>query len=181
MKIRPEARHALLPLLLLSLLLSCGCGKGSTRPKADSNIVEACELIASTELEAIIGGKVGEPESKRMGKPGGDFWTSNCNWYAEEKSISLSILIGPHRNAEGGTSALATYEATMKASLGDGFSLTAVPGIGEAAGWAEGVKQLTVFQGSYRLIITVSSPDLDGPGALSVATAIATSSLSNLD
>jgi hypothetical protein len=169
----------LLGLLVLSISL-VGCGKSSSKASKLPDPLQACDLLTKAEAEAIIGGPVDEPQKNHKEQDDPKHWMSSCNYYSSEKSISTGITIMPHGRKVNGAEAFALYEADLKEGLGDDYKMETVGGIGDKSAWEKNMKQLTIFQGPFMIIITTVSPELQGTAALDFSKELAAKVLSKL-
>jgi hypothetical protein len=142
--------------------------------------VQACELLKTAEVEALVGAPVSEPRRTHKEHAPPQQWMSMCNYYSEAKQISIGITIVPHGRNVTGAEALALYAAELKKSLGNDYQLEVVQGIGDHAGWEAGVKQLTIFQGPFMVIVGIVSPKLEGAKALAFSRQLAEKALAKL-
>lgn len=145
-----------------------GCGNEDASPKAadSADSVQACDLLTSAEVEAIIGAPIDTPRKTHHEKEGAKPWMSMCNYYSETKQISIGVTIMPHGRKVNGQEAFALFEADLKEGLGEGYKLEIVNGVGDYAGWDESTKQLTVFKGPFMVIVGIISPKVQGAVAL---------------
>ena len=115
------------------------------------------------DVGAVFGRTIGEAEAAMRGD--GSEWMSTCNYRSDNDDdiVGASLLLRP-RGAEGDAAqAYAAHEKDLIEELGTGAALTPIDGIGERAGWQTPnrvIGQLTVFEGPYLLILSVST----GPG-----------------
>ena len=165
---RPINLWLLIMLVSLSaLLISCGAGPESSKSPDLPEPVQACELLTTAEVEAIIGGSIDEPRQTFQEQEEFNHWMSMCNYYSEEKNFSLGISIMPHGRNVTGAEAFAQYEAELKEELGDDYNLEVVTGIGDYAGWAKDPpQQLTIFQGPLMIIVGIINPGIEEAAAL---------------
>jgi hypothetical protein len=153
-------------ILLVTLLAGCGNGKSSPKSPKIPDPVHVCELLTKAEAEAIIGGSVDEPQETHKEDKELDHWMSMCNYYSAEKNISTGVTIMPHGRKVNGAEAFALYEADLKEGLGADYKMEIVDGVGEYAGWESNMKQLTIFQGPFMIIVGTISPELQGSAAV---------------
>lgn len=153
-------------MILCAITFGCGNENASTKAVESTDSVQACDLLTSAEVEAIIGAPIDTPRKTHNEKEGARHWMSMCNYYSETKQISMGVTIMPHGRKVTGQEAFALYEADLKKGLGDGFKLEIVNGVGDYAGWDESTKQLTVFKGPFMVIVGIISPEVQGAAAL---------------
>lgn len=170
----------LLFLLIIVMLNGCSSKKEEAVSSLLPESLQACEILSMADVEALIGGAVDEPRKtfKEQDSPG--FWMSMCNYYSQERQISLGITVKPHGKRENGRQAFAEYETELASSLGSDYKLESVSGIGDAAGWDASSKQLTVFKGPYLVIVGVVSPKLDAHDALNLCKQVCNKFLAKL-
>jgi hypothetical protein len=171
----------LLGLFLLStLLFGCGNGKTSSKDSELPDPLHACDLLTKAEVEAMIGGTVDEPQETFKEDKELNHWMSNCNYYSAEKNISTGFTIMPHGRKVNGAKAFALYEAEVKEELGEDFTMEVVDGLGDYAGWMNNPNQLTIFQGSFMLVVTLISSDVQEAAALDLSKHVAETVLARL-
>ncbi len=64
--------------------------------------LDACELLTKSDVEAVYGSVVGEPNRKALG--GGPFWVSMCNYdnaHTDAPMLSVGLLAKAHGDAAG--------------------------------------------------------------------------------
>jgi hypothetical protein len=167
--------------MLLTLVVGCGKGKSSSSKGAQvPDPIKACELVAQTEIESLIGASLDEPRQTHNESENPKHWMSMCNYYSNEKGISIGITVVPHGRKVNGAEAFALYEADLKEGLGKDYKMELVEGIGEHAGWEKGTKQLTIFQGPFMLIVSAGSPEIEGAAALGLSKQLAEKVLAKL-
>ena len=167
-------------LVIMLMAILAGCGNEQPKGAGLPDPVEACELLSKSVVESMIGGTVDEPHRTHNVNEDQKHWMSMCNYYSQEKGISIGITVIPHGRKVNGAEAFALYEAELKENL-EGYQMEPVTGVGEYAGWEEGSKQLTIFQGPYMLILTAGSPEIAGNDALDLSKQLAGKVLPNLD
>lgn len=170
----------LLSFLLATLLIGCGDGQATSKAASPPAPVQACELLKTAEVEALIGAPVSEPRRTHKEHEPPQQWMSMCNYYSEEKQIGIGITVVPHGRNVTGAEAMAVHEAELKKSLGNDYKLEIVEGIGDRAGWEATVKQLTIFQGPFMVIVGIVSPKLASAEALAFSRQISEKILAQL-
>jgi hypothetical protein len=162
----------------LWLIMGVGsvCGKDD---RSASRALKACELLTKAEIESIIGGKVDEPTQMFKDNQKQKFWMSTCNYYSPDTAQSAGILIQTSINPDP-VKAFESHKNSLKKALGEKYNLQNIDGIGTRAAWDGSVKQLTVFEGSRMLIISISRPKEGQGTALVTAKMIAAKVLSKL-
>jgi hypothetical protein len=153
-------------MMLCAVIFGCGNENASTKAAKSADSVQACDLLTSAEVEAIIGAPVNTSRKTHNEQEGSKPWMSMCNYYSETKQISMGVTIMPHGRKVTGQEAFALYEADLKRGLGDGYQLEIVNGVGDYAGWDKSTKQLTVFKGIFMVIVGIISPKVQGAAAL---------------
>ncbi len=155
----------LLAAIILVTILNLGTGCTNDLPSASfAEPIDACTLLTKTDAEAVLEVALQEPRKKQYG--GEEAWISNCNYDSipDEDQIQIrhaGLLLGPHHSSEGPSRAYADYEASLRSELGNDFKIEVIEDIGDKAGWFDdGLGgQLTIFQGSFRLIVSSSETD----------------------
>ncbi|MBN1992013.1 MAG: hypothetical protein JW953_04870 [Anaerolineae bacterium] len=172
----------LLMLLSLSaLIVGCGAGQGSSSKSSTlPNPVQACELLTKAEVETLIGASVDEPQETHREEEEFNHWMSICNYYSPEKNFSLGVTLMPHGRDVTGAEAFALYEAELKETLGDDYKMEVVAGVGDYGGWESSVKQLTIFQGPFMILVGIVNPELEGTAALEFNKQVAAKVLTKL-
>ncbi|MGD9365621.1 MAG: hypothetical protein PVH87_08000 [Desulfobacteraceae bacterium] len=153
-------------MMLCAVIFGCGNEDASTKAADSADSVQACDLLTSAEVEAIIGAPIDTPRKTHHEQEGAKPWMSMCNYYSETKQIGLGVTIMPHGRKVTGQEAFALFEADLKEGLGEGYKLEIVNGVGDYAGWDESTKQLTVFKGPFMVIVGIISPRVQGAAAL---------------
>lgn len=166
--------------LLLTLLMACGDTSSSSGGARFPAMLKACDLLTKADVETIIGGEVGEPQKKQVEPDDSGYWMSLCNYFCDEKSISVGCLIKPHGRQVTGPEAFAQYEAELNESLGTDTRMAPVDGFGDYAGWDEDSGQLTIFQGPFMVIVTSGGPNIHGSAALTLSSQVARKVLDQL-
>ncbi len=156
----------LLALLLSSLVVGCSDAEESSNKVKLPSPVQACELLAKNELETLIGAAVNEPSKMHKEYQSSGQWMSMCNYYSDEKQLSVGLTIKPHGKKVSSAEAFSLHEANMKKSLGNEYQLEPVQNIGDKAGWDSSTKQITIFKGPFMLVIGSVNPNSTGPEAL---------------
>lgn len=139
-----------------------GCSKDSSSSVSAIEPMDACTLLIKLDAEAVLEIALHEPEKKQYGDEGA--WMSNCHYVSnpdEEQIRQAGLLLGPHHVTEGASKAYEEYETSLRSELGNDFEMRVIENIGDKAGWFDdGLGgQLTIFQGSYRLIVSSSETD----------------------
>jgi hypothetical protein len=147
--------------LLVACLLGigAGCREQVAGPEAPG-LLDACALLKNTDVDAVLGTAMGDPQARQHGN--GEFWLSTCNYDVDTADgiLGASLLLRPHHVVDGPVKAYADYETGLMAELGTGAALMPVDDIGDRAGWQDfgtSVGQLAVFDGPYQLILTASA------------------------
>ncbi|WP_163337229.1 hypothetical protein [Desulfopila sp. IMCC35008] len=149
-------RTVLFHLFLLLLFFCPGC---SSEPDTlFSEPIQACSLFTHDEIETFFGTKVDNPprETHKVDEQNGS-WMSMCNYFAPETNQSSGILIRPIAKGRSVDQVYDEYVAELKASLPD-YELGTISGVGTKATWDGQTGQLTVFEGTYMLLISVMQP-----------------------
>ena len=155
--------HLLAAIITLVTILNLGTGCTNDLPSASFvESIDACTLLTKTDAEAVLEVALQEPRKKQYG--GEEAWISNCNYDSipdEAQIRHAGLLLGPHHSSEGPSRAYADYEASLRSELGNDFKIEVIEDIGDKAGWFDdGLGgQLTIFQGSFRLIVSSSETD----------------------
>jgi hypothetical protein len=152
-------RCALLFCALILSLSTPGCGEEASVADT-STAIDACRLLQKADVEAVLGRTVGEAEATTRGD--GAEWMSTCNYHSDtdDDVVGAGLLVRPHHADGGAKEAYAAHEKELIDELGAGAALTPVDGIGERAGWQTPnrvIGQLTVFEGPYLLILSIST------------------------
>lgn len=175
------SRAGILPAVLLWILLAVlAPGEAAAKGPEIPAPIHACTLLPASEVTALVGAPVDEPQETHKEFKSVSSWMSMCNYYSAQKQISLGVTLKPHGRKKGGAEAFAAHEAEMKAALGSEYQLEPVTGLGDRAGWEESTKQLTIFQGPWMVIVGVVSPKLSGGPALEFCRRIAAKVLPQL-
>ena len=158
---------------LVPAIVLVGCENVEKKPNIPE-MLHACDLLATSEIETMIGAPLdGMPKKTDKTSSVSNFWMSMCNYYSEEKNISIGIMIKPHGYQVHGAEAFALYEAELQEELGTKYQLEIVEGIGEHAGWDNSSGQLTIIQGSFMVILGGSGPQLKGAASLELSKKLA--------
>ena len=160
-----KTRQSHLVAAIIPIITILNLGTGCTDDFPLENIAEpidACILLTRTDAEDVMEVAFQEPRATQYGK--GEAWISNCHYDSlpDEKQIRRAgLLFGPHHATEGPSGAYADYEASLRSELGNDFKMETIENIGDKAGWFDdGLGgQLTIFQGSFRLIVSSSETD----------------------
>ena len=181
-KLRLKAKVMAACLLASVMLwaLVVGCGDNPQKTKGSTSAIQACGLLTSAEVEAIIGGAIDEPRKTHHQGDESKPWMSMCHYYSEAAQISMGVTIMPHGRNVAGREAFAQYAAELKESLGDDFVMEAVEGLGDYAGWEESTKQLTIFKDELMIIVGTISPKVKGAAALALNRQLAEKVLAKL-
>ncbi len=163
----------LIPWVALILLVGFGAVPAHAQVSRTPDPVNACSLLVASEVEAIIGGPVGEPKKTHKEQKSSGFWMSMCQYYSEKKEISVGITVKPHGKKVDGAQAFTQHEADLRKALGNNYKMEIVPEIGDRAGWEASTKQLTIFQGPLMVIVGIVSPKLGGKEALDMSSRFA--------
>jgi len=150
---------------IITLVTILNLGTGCTNDLPSTSFVEpidACTLLTKTDAEAVLEIALQEPRKNQYG--GEEAWISNCNYDSipdEAQIRHAGLLLGPHHSPEGPSRAYADYDASLMSELGNDFKMEVIEGFGDKAGWFDdGLGgQLTIFQGSFRLIVSSSETD----------------------
>ena len=172
--------HIIMGLFLIAgLAVGCG-GGGESAPKGSAATapLQACELLTRAEAEAILEGTVDEPERKAKEDKESKSWMSMCTYYSPQKERGAGLLI--QTSSADPVKALEAHTASLKEALGDAYKPQAIDGIGGAAIWDGSAKQLTIFQGAYKLVVTARGTRLEEDVALETAKSAAGKVLSKL-
>jgi hypothetical protein len=184
--------HVALGLFLLAgIAVGCGGGSGNgggggenagqsaAEDSAATQPLQACDLLTTADVEAILGGTVDEPRQTSRDDEERQFWMSQCDYYAPQQERGAGLMIQSSANADP-IKALEAHMANLKNSLGDAYEAQTVDGVGGAAVWDGSVKQLTVFDGAHMLIVTVTGAGQEEGIALETAKALAEKALAKL-
>lgn len=173
----PLKRHTsaflLMSFLFISQLAGCGGDKETVIVSKSTIPVIACEILKTDEVESIIGFPVAEPRKTHKVFESSGHWMSMCNYYAEEKQVGMGVTITPHGRKGTANDAYTLHIAELKETRGNDYSLEAIEGVGDIAGWNKSNKQLTIFQGPFMVIVGVVSPKLEGANALELSKQLA--------
>lgn len=126
-------------------------------------------MITKKEAETLIGGAIDKPDGEVKEYKSTKSWVSDCYYYCSKKKTNVGISIMPLGGKARGKKAFARYQQELQEGLGIKFKLTPINRIDDAAGWDKDMKQLTIFKGPFRIIITVISPKLKAPAALQLS------------
>ena len=178
--------HVIIGLLLVAGI-SCGCGSGGESASKGAGAVQplkACELLTKADVEAALGVTVDEPLASFQENKDIRFWMSQCSYYSKnpespKKGRGVGLMIQNSRNADP-VKALEDYTASLKKALGDAYNAQTIDGVGARAVWNGSVKQLTIFEGSYMLIVSMVSPGQEERVVLETAKTLAKKVLSKL-
>ncbi len=177
---KPRHAQALLSASVAIVVLSTsGCGSGESRkekpaasaspaaaPEAALTPVDACSLLAKTEVEAIVGKSVMEASKEQAGNLAtcsyGDPAAPKIGDRPMTQVLTLSLFTG-----EGGS-----YYAGAVAQAKDAYEMArehaaareAVSGLGESAYWDATFHSLTAYKGRYWI-----SVDLESTAGLEIA------------
>lgn len=154
----PRSMSAGSPLAILLLLAGilfgpCAAARAEGAGPAP---VDACALLTKTDVEAVYGSVVGEPNPKSAGR--GSYWVSMCNYdnaHTDAPMLSVGLLVKRHGAADP-AQAYADYVDELRREFGDVAVPVSVEGLGGPAGWDVDTGQLTVFVGPYQIILTAS-------------------------
>ena len=166
--------------MLLALFAGCGKGESSSKGPKHPEPLQACDLLTQAEAETLIGGPVDEPQKRHQEHEDPKSWMSMCNYYSAEKSLSAGLTIMPHGRKVNGAEAFALYEAELQEGLRDDYKMEIVNGVGEYAGWEKKMKQLTIFQGPFMLIVSAGGPELQDTATLDLAKQLSQNVLAKL-
>ena len=173
----PLKRHTsaflLMSFLFISQLAGCSGDKETVIVSKSTIPVIACEILKTDEVESIIGSPVAEPRKTHKVFESSEHWMSMCNYYAEEKQVGMGVTITPHGRKGTANDAYTLHIAELKETLGNDYSLEAIEGVGDIAGWNASTKQLTIFQGPFMVIVGIVSPKLEGANALELSQQLA--------
>jgi hypothetical protein len=173
--------------LIAGMAVGCGSGSSSSESGGESpsegeavmQPLAACDLLAKTDAETILGGAVDEPQQNSQEDKERQSWMSTCNYYSPQAERGAGLLVQPSANADP-AQALDAHVASLKKSLGEAYQAETIAGVGGAAIWDGSVKQLTVFDDAHMLIVTVTGGGQAEGVALETAKALAEKALSKL-
>jgi hypothetical protein len=145
-----------LSLFLVVLAFSPGCSSEPDSPFGSP--VKACTLFTHAEIEMLMGAKVDEPAktTHKVDEQTG-YWMSMCNYYAPDVNLSVGIMIRPIAKGKSIDSAFDENVTELTAGMPD-YKIETVSGVGAKAFWNAPTGQLTVFEGSYTLIVSGLQP-----------------------
>lgn len=169
-----------IPVCLSILLTGCGDNKETESISTFPAPLNACDILKTSELEAILGGAVNKPEETNKDQGSSQHWMSMCIYYSDEKQIGMGVSILPHGRDVTGEQAFLQHENELKGALGDDYKQEIVQGVGDYAGWDSTTQQLTSFQGPYMLITGANSPKIEGAEALEINKKVSQKFLENL-
>lgn len=183
--------HVVLGLLLITgLAVGCGGGDGGSagsgenggQPAAEDSAagppLQACDLLTTADVEAVLGGTVDEPRQTARDDEERQFWMSQCDYYSPQQERGAGLMVQSSADADP-VKALEAHVTSLKDSLGDAYEVQTIAGVGGAAVWDGSVKQLTIFDGSHMLMVTVTGSGDEG-AALETAKALAAQALARL-
>ena len=116
-------------LLLLAGALWGSCGAAQSEGAAIAPL-DACELLTKSDVEAVYGSVVGEPNRKALGS--GPFWVSMCNYdnaHTDAPMLSVGLLVKAHGDAAGPETAYDAHLAELREQLGDAVDMTPVASV----------------------------------------------------
>ena len=169
-----------MPVCLAALLAGCGESNEADITTRSPAPVHACEVLKTSELEAILGAPANKPEETHRDKDKSNHWMSMCIYYSEEKQIGMGISILPHGRDVTGEKAFVQHENELKRAFGDDYKQEVVTGVGDYAGWDSTTKQLTIFQGPYMVIAGVNSAKIEAADALNISKEVSRQFLAKL-
>ena len=148
-----ESRLAI-PLLLAGML--CGPWAAIRAEVAALPPVDACALLTKSDVDAVYGSVVGDPNGKALGR--GPYWAAMCNYdnaHTDAPMLSVGLLIKAHGAADP-PQAYAEYVDELRREFGEVAVPVPVEGLAGPAGWDADTGQLTVFAGPYQIILTAA-------------------------
>ncbi len=160
-RVSTGARGLVLGSGILLAVMTTGVQAGASAATDGSQPIAACGLLTSADVVEVIGGPLAEPQGSTRGRP--PRWMSMCNYDGETESgmVTAGLLIRPHDVEAGPVAAFEKHQQELIDQLGAAAELTAVEGLGQAAGWDMPnriIGQLTVFEGPYLMILSVGLP-----------------------
>jgi hypothetical protein len=143
----------LMLMVVFSFSFFTGCNSSATKT---ASAIHGCQILTISEVEEILGAPVEQPprETNKMDQESGR-WLSMCNYYAPDANISVGIMIRPTLPKQPTPhAAYDAYVKNLKENLPD-YEMKPVKDIGTKAVWNGAMGQLTIFEGSYMVIVSV--------------------------
>jgi hypothetical protein len=140
------------------MFVLCCCGTGAKEEGGAPKVPPACSLLSKEQVGKILGEELSSPKEDVRKNKQGAVMMSSCTFSSRgaDSSTSFNILVVPRDNRHSPQAALAEHLRSLKDNLKDqSYTLEAVAGVGQAAGYDPLVGQLTIIDHHRMMIFTL--------------------------